>query len=294
MRVALVTDRDHTALTESDQLLIPAFNKIGIVAIPATWDDSTVNWAEFDYVVLRSCWDYYQRISSFKSWLISVESQGSKLLNPLPLINWNLDKKYLFDLREKEIPVPDTTVVPKGDPRPLREILANRDTNISIIKPCFGASAHGVMMVRRESADEFEPQYRDLVSRSNVLVQPFISEISNGEYSAVFIGGELSHTILKTPKPGEFRSNVGFGGTEELITLDKELKAKVTKIFRTCGMHPLFARLDFVLVSSDPILMELELIEPYLFFEFKEHSAELFASKFQEYLGRDSSSSSLI
>jgi len=284
MKIALVTDRDYASLAESDQLLIPAFNKVGIEAKPAVWDDSTVNWAQFNYIVLRSCWDYHQHIERFKSWLISVEGRGPKFLNPLYLIQWNLDKKYLFDLRKKGIQLPDTTLVPKGDLRSLREVLASLNTNVAVVKPCFGASAHGVMKVERESVSKLEAQYQDLVSKSDMLVQPFISEIINGEYSAVFIGGELSHVVLKTPKPGEFRSNGGLGGTEELVTLGEEIEAKITEIFCKCGISPLFARLDFVMVSSEPVLMELELIEPYLFFEFKEHSAEIFVSKFLEYI----------
>jgi len=284
MKVALVTDQDYAFLTESDQLLIPAFNKVGIEAKPAVWDDATIDWAEFNYIVLRSCWNYHQHVEGFKSWLLRVEGQGLKMLNPLHLIQWNLHKKYLFDLRDRGVQVPDTILVPKGDHRTLAEILTNLKTNIAIIKPCFGASAHGVTMVKPESTTESEAQYRRLIAKSDVLAQSFVPEIRNGEYSAVFIGGGLSHVILKTPKTGDFRSNVEFGGTEELVTLSEELRAKVTEVFHTCKVHPLFARLDFVVVASEPVLMELELVEPYLFFEFKEHSAELFVSKFLEYI----------
>lgn len=284
MNVALITDQEHASLMPSDRLLIPAFKKQGIAALPAVWDDPTIDWTRFDFLVLRSCWNYYEDIERFKSWLAKVESQGPQVINPSSLVGWNLDKKYLFDLQAKGLRIPDTKLIPRGDSHTLGEILEGVAASIIVVKPRYGASAHGVLKIEKTTAQAYETQYRSLVSKTDMLVQTFIPEISEGEYSAVFIGGELSHVILKKPKYGEFRSNGGLGGTEKLVILGQEIEAKVTDAFSECHIHALFARLDFVIVSSSPMFMELELVEPYLFFEIKEHAAELFVSKFKQFI----------
>jgi glutathione synthase/RimK-type ligase-like ATP-grasp enzyme len=284
MKIALITDQEHPSLTRSDQLLIPAFEKFGIEALPAVWDDPSIDWAEYDHLILRSCWDYYTDIARFESWLAMFKDRSRRLINSVQLVEWNLHKKYLFELREKGIRMPETTLIAKGDERTLGEILKELKTSTIVVKPCNGASAHGVLKIEKGTSHTYEPRYRSLVSKTDMLVQTFMPEISEGEYSAVFIGSHLSHVVLKKPKAGEFRSNGGFGSTEELADLSGPLEAKIIRIFRKCGVEPLFARLDFVFVSSEPVLMELELIEPYLFFELKEHSANLFASALMKFL----------
>ena len=284
MKIALITDQEHRSLTKSDQLLIPAFAQYGVEALPAVWDDPTIDWAKFDHLILRSCWDYYKDIEGFKAWLAMFKDQSRRVINSVQLVEWNLDKKYLFDLQAKDIRTPETSLISRGDMRTLSEILKGLGTHMIVVKPCNGASAHGVLKIEEGTALNYEARYRSLVSKTDMLAQTFMPEISEGEYSAIFIGGPLSHVVLKKPKPGEFRSNGGFGGTEELVEISGPLETKVNRIFRKCDVEPLFARLDFVLVKSDPVLMELELIEPYLFFELKEQAANTFVSALMKFL----------
>ncbi len=150
-----------------------------------------------------------------------------------------------------------------------------------------GASCEGVMKVGRgEASEESEAQYRRLLRSNDVLVQEFLPEIAQGETSAVFFNNHFSHAVVKVPKTGEFRTNYDLGVTVHSVTLSTEHKARVERLYTQCEQDVLYARLDFVQTAKGIRLMELELIEPYLFFDYKEGAADDFVKAFEQRIER--------
>ena len=120
------------------------------------------------------------------------------------------------------------------------------------------------------------------------MVQPFMPNIvSEGEFSLFYFGGEYSHTILKTPKPKDFRVQEEHGGIIKAVQpTDKLLKAG-QKVFEFIAPKPLYARIDFVRDAADDFaLMELELIEPALYFRMDEESPKRFAKIFDGWMNK--------
>jgi glutathione synthase/RimK-type ligase-like ATP-grasp enzyme len=141
-------------------------------------------------------------------------------------------------------------------------------------------------VVRGEASEQSEAQYCRLLRSGDVLVQEFLPEIAQGETSAVFFNNHFSHAVVKVPKPGEFRTNYDLGVTEHAVTLSTEQKARVERLYAQCEQNVLYARLDFVETAKGIRLMELELIEPYLFFDFKEGAADDFVKAFEQRIER--------
>jgi hypothetical protein len=59
MKIAILTCEKLPDLTQNDQLLIPALAKVNIAATAVIWNDKTVNWSDFDYLIFRNTWDYF-------------------------------------------------------------------------------------------------------------------------------------------------------------------------------------------------------------------------------------------
>ena len=285
MTVALATNSEYPELIAGETLLLKAFLAAGYNAEPAVWDDPSVDWDAFDFVVLRSCWGYHEKVGEFNAWLGMLAKRTITLLNPQDIVRWNMHKGYLFELQQAGLPIPQATLVRQGDTRSLQEILTEFTGDEFVAKPCYGASAFGIMKIAKRHADweKANAAFAKLLAHSDVLVQAFVPEVANGEISAVFFNGEFSHAVIKKPKAGEFRSQVEFGGIESRIQLDEKTLASVHKLYAACNKKTLYARLDFVVTANGPLLMELELIEPYLFFEFDEGAADRFVHAFESF-----------
>ena len=67
---------------------------VGIVLEHPVWSDPSVPWDRYDLVVVRSVWDYLDHLEEFRAWLVRLDGLGT-LHNPAPVIDWNLDKRYL-------------------------------------------------------------------------------------------------------------------------------------------------------------------------------------------------------
>ncbi|HSW74304.1 MAG TPA: hypothetical protein VLG16_00380 [Candidatus Saccharimonadales bacterium] len=286
INIALATSSEYPELIEGETLLLKAFLAAGYTAKAVVWDDSSVDWGSFNFVVIRSCWDYHKKVDAFRDWLDMLAEYGIALLNPQDIVRWNMHKEYLIELQQAGIPLPQTKLIRQSDTRSLQEILAEFTRGEFVAKPCYGASAFGIIKIGKSHADwsEANRKFVDLLAHSDVLVQAFVPEVENGEISAMFFGGEFSHAVIKKPKAGDFRSQVELGGIESHIRLDDATLASIRRLYTACNKKALYARLDFVQTASGPLLMELELIEPYLYFDFDEGAAARFIQAFKGFV----------
>jgi len=266
--IALATYAALPTLADDDRLLVDALAQRGARAVPAVWDDATVDWRAFDAVVIRSCWDYHLRLAEFTAWLDRLQALGVVVCNPPDVLRWNADKTYLRALAASGVRVVPTAWVPRGDQRTLRHVLQSAGWDDAVVKPTISASAWQTWRTSRAAADDHEPRYRALVAHGDALVQPFVDAVvRDGEWSIVFLGGAFSHAVRKRPRDGDFRVQSEHGGSADAEAPPPHVLDAAARALGAspAGGRSLYARVDGCMVDGAFQLMELELLEPSLF-----------------------------
>lgn len=265
----------YTSTTEDEELTLLNFllNK-GISIERVIWNDPLVDWGNYNLAILKSPWDYTDHLADFKQWLNHLESLGIQLLNPYDKVRWNMDKHYLQEIADTGLPVISSVFLEKGTVLDLDSLMTSFEVDKLIIKPCVSAGARDTYILTAENFAGYQEQINGLLKENAFIVQPFMKEIFKGEWSFLFFNGVYSHCLLKVPKDGEFRVQYYYGGSVNVQeTADQyiqEASAYVKQFAEGC----LYARVDGLVVNGKLNLMELELIEPYLFLNTHEESLD--------------------
>ncbi|MEO7556209.1 MAG: hypothetical protein ABIV94_06355 [Acidimicrobiales bacterium] len=270
-RVALVTFADFPGGWDDDKVLAGALRRLGAEVGFVCWDDPSVQWAALDLAVVRSTWDYYHRIDAFLAWADFVAG-ATRLVNGVDTIRWNSHKGYLLELEAAGVPIVPTRVVRRGEAFAL-------PIGDWIVKPAVSGGAH------RTTRGATQADLDALVADTDALVQPYRYEIESGETSLVCIAGELSHAVHKVPEPGDYRTQEHLGAAVELVDTAPRLAALARDVLALAPEVPAYARVDVVETADGPLLMELELIEPTLWFARHPPAAEALASHLLAQLG---------
>lgn len=276
-RMYLADDCSQTVLLE-DSLLAEALERKGLGVTRTNWDNPAFLWSETRYAIFRTTWDYAARFDEFSAWLDKARRQ-TELINPPKLIYWNIDKFYLRDMIEKGINVPGTSFIEKGADQTLEEILAGYDWKEVILKPSVSCSARHTYRFTTENTSKYETIFKALIANERMLLQEFQASIlTEGEISCILFGGKYSHSVIKRPKPGDFRVQDDFGGTVHPYQANDEEIDFIERTVAACDPLPMYARVD-VLRDNDGQLSlgELELIEPELWFRLDDSAADKLA-----------------
>jgi glutathione synthase/RimK-type ligase-like ATP-grasp enzyme len=262
-----------------DSLAEPALADLGWRVDTIAWTQPT-DWDAYDLVIVRSPWDYQQSPGAFFAVLESIERSSAHLANQLSLMRWNADKRYLLDLQERGASLVPTLHGKSLDPVDLLEQFDTLGGGEFVVKPRVGASGDHVHRLRRgHLIDDSAIAAADL-GQQPFLVQPFIPSITTeGEFAVIFIAGKYSHCVLRTPGQGDFRVQRELGGSVMAIPdPPPALIETARKALTTLEVAPLYARVDLVRMGPDNFaLMELELIEPGLYFEYSAEAPQRFA-----------------
>jgi glutathione synthase/RimK-type ligase-like ATP-grasp enzyme len=278
-RIALATYQALPRLNDDDGLLVRALADRGVTALPAVWDARDVCWEDFRAVLVRSCWDYHERREEFLAWVTRVERAGVAVWNPPDLLRWNSHKGYLRDLADRGVEVVPTRWLVRGEQVHLAEFLSTAGWRDAVVKPAVSASAHGTWRTSVASAGADQARLEALLQRGDAMVQPFMREVVEaGEWSFVFLGGQLSHAVLKRPARGDYRVQWEFGGTAEARVPPPRLRMDAERVVAALEREPLYARVDGVERAGSLELMELELVEPHLFLGWSAGGPERLAS----------------
>lgn len=275
-RIALANSADHAELHPHDLPLAAALQTAGLDPVAEVWTDPSVDWSSYDAVLLRSVWDYHRRYLEFAEWLSQLDKAGVTVLNESDLIRWNADKRYLLELRERGVAIVPSQVAAGAC---LREVVGGLDGQEIVIKPTVSATAHNT--IRGTAGSAVLSLAMDDLPDDVYLVQPFQPEIqSEGEWSLIFLDGEFSHAVLKHPAAGDYRVQDDFGGTAELLDPPSAVLAGSIAALEAANSRrtPVYARVDGILSNGRYLLMELELIEPYLFLPLAADAATRFAT----------------
>lgn len=279
MKLALVTDAEHPALTADDAPLLPAFAAAGVTAVPTDWRDERVDWRAFDGVWIRSPWDYHAHEAAFDAWLDQLDRVGARVWNPTPIVRWNARKTYLADLDAAGLPVIPSRRLPAGAPWSLEDDHARWGD--LVVKPEIGGAGAWTHRVGPGEAAAVTRACAPRAAQVGFLVQPFLPAIAAGELSLVFLDGAYSHAVRKVAKAGDFRIHEEHGGQVLPAAPNAETIALAARFAAHCPGVP-YARVDLVEAphpSGAPAqLVELELIEPELFFRFAPGAIERFVT----------------
>ena len=266
--VALATASALADLWAGDRLFLDELRRRGYEAAPRTWDDKGVDWGAWDLVVIRSCWDYHLKIERFRSWIADLERAGVRLVNPPDVLRWNMHKGYLLEVARAGGRIPATRLVSKGSPRSLGDELRHAGWSSAVIKPAISASGHSTRLIDGQPRDEDERAYEEMRTNGDVLLQVYVPEVrQHGEWSLVFFEGRYSHAALKRAAPGEFRVHIEWGGTVERSEPPPALVREAQAVIDALDLGATYARVDGTEVDGHLVVMELELIEPELFFD---------------------------
>lgn len=252
-------------ILQDDALLIEAFAQQGWRAGRVSWSDTTFDWSSPKCIVFRTMWDYFNRFTAFTEWLNRIAHQ-TVCINAIETVRWNMDKHYLADLHRAGIAIVETQFIEKGSHQTLQQVLG--DTLKGILKPAVSGAARHTYIVTPDTIETIQPVYAQLIAEEALLFQPFQDAIVTfGEISCMLVGGQFTHAVLKRAKTGDFRVQDDFGGTVHPYTPTSAEIAFAEQAIAACFALPAYARVDFTRDAAGlPVLMELELIEPELWF----------------------------
>ncbi len=278
MKIALLTCEKLPDLNPEDQKLIPALAQHNIQAVATVWDDVNINWSQFDYLVFRNTWDYFEKEQEFILWLDHIKKLGIKTLNSIDTVKNNIHKFYLKELEQNGIPIIKTVFINKTEQLDVAKLIPNH-WNKAVIKPAFSAGSYLTEVFDKTQIQAINNQYQSIAANKELLLQEFMPEIQTlGETSFIFFDKKFSHAVNKKPVSGDFRVQSLYGGKYTLIEPSAELIQKAQKVVNTFQEDLLYARVDGIVIKNELYLMEIECIEPDLYFNLSTNSLDKFVA----------------
>lgn len=273
---------------EADRTL-QAWSRAGLDSTTVPWDSTTADWASFDAAVVRSVWDYTSRYREFLAWASRV-SQQTRLLNSFDTLQRNISKTYLRDLAASGIPIVPTQWFPPHENVPselMRQAFSRWAPSEIVVKPTISAGARNTIRTGDLSTAVVHANRLTDVGLG-VMAQPYLKSLETcGETSLIYFGKEYSHSVRRgamlIPEATHSRWQVS-PRTPSAAQL--QLGGRTLAVI-SAHHSPLFARVDIAQTDhGEPVLMELEMIEPCLFLSFHPPAAERFAAALADRLAR--------
>jgi glutathione synthase/RimK-type ligase-like ATP-grasp enzyme len=265
-RVALVTCEAFAGLYEDDLLLVAALSDLGIASVPAVWSDPRIDWTSFDALIMRTPWDYFERAAEFRAWLDARIAEPVLMCNSREILDWNFDKRYLQDLARAGVALVPTVCIAANEKADIAALARARGWDDIVVKPTIAGGGYRILRFRLEEIDRYAADIAETLEDRGVLVQPFLPEIqSGGELSLLFFDGVFSHAVRKRPKPGDYRVQFQFGGSNENTQVSEALVAQARVCVEHAPAPTVYARVDGVVRDGSFLLMELEIFEPLMF-----------------------------
>jgi len=242
--------------------LAPACRAAGIELVTRIWDDPEFDASQYAAAVIGTCWDYMQKPEAFEAALQAIAGK-TRLLNPFETFRWNQRKTYLKDLAARGAPMIPTLWCERADAATIGAAFDALGSDDIVVKPVLGGGAWRQARIRRGEA---LPSAENLPI-AQCMIQPFLPAVSDeGEYAFLFFGREFSHCARKLPAKGDYRVQSEYGGHEEIHTPAADELALARSVLDCVDGDLLYARVDMLRgLDGKLALIELELIEPYLY-----------------------------
>ena len=272
-RLAWVTTRAARGRDEDEDVALAALRRAGVEVDVVDWDDAGVDWSAYDRAVLRSTWDYPDRLAEFLPWLDRVAA-ATDLVNPPATVRWSLDKHYLRELEAAGVAVTPTAFLLPGE-------APTWPDGDFVVKPAVGAGSRDTATYGPEDVEVAAAHVARLHAADRaVLVQPFLASVAtDGEWPLVYLDGAFSHAASKrvaVPRAGSVEdlfaeeTNAPHEATPAQVALGDAAVRVVTDLLGT----PAYARVDVVRDDAgEHCVLEVEMVEPSLFLPYAEPAA---------------------
>ena len=277
-RCAYLTMDDISGFVSDADLSIEPMAELGWSVDMVPWRRA-VDWNDYELVYICTPWDYQNDVDAFLEVLESIEHSSARLVNGLALVRWNLEKTYLRELEMRGADIVPSRFFDRFDADEVASCFDEYRTGKIVLKPVVGANSDNIFVLTAPLPDDVTGELQRVFARRPFFVQPFVDNVqSEGEYSLFFFGGNYSHAILKKPKEGDFRSQEEHGADILSVEAPAALVDTAQHVLGVVNPQPVYVRADFVRGAGDRfLLMELELIEPALYFRTDPASAARFA-----------------
>jgi hypothetical protein len=266
--------------------LQPACAALGLTLEPVIWDAPDFAPAAFNAVMIGTCWDYMEKPDAFMAMLERCDRE-SRLLNPLNTVRWNSRKTYLKDLAARGAPMIPTVWAETANADTIDAAFATLGADDVVVKPVLGAGAWRQARIRKGEplppADQLPP--------AACMIQPFLPAVSEeGEYAFLFFNRDFSHCARKIPARGDYRVQSEYGGHEEIHQPGTDELALARSVLDCIEGDLLYARVDMLRgLDGQLALIEIELIEPYLYPEQGPDMGPVFAAALKTLLDKTAS-----
>jgi hypothetical protein len=266
--------------------LSAACAKAGVQLVSQIWDEAFDPQGHAGFMV-GTVWDYPPKQQAFLATLDRLNAHAP-VFNPPSLVRWNIEKTYLRDLAAAGAPSIATLWADRADAATIRQAFDALGADRIVVKPLVGGGAWRQALIGR--GEPIPPA--DALPPGPCLIQPFLPSVpEEGEYSFIFFGGVFSHALQKLPKAGDYRVQSIFGAREIAHTprdgevdLCRNVLDAAAQITGEADL--LYARVDMVRgLDGRLAVMELEVIEPYLYPEQGPDMGAVFASALKRKLG---------
>lgn len=284
MKIACLSMDDPSAFVIDDPLAHAELRRRGIAVDIVPWRRPS-DWSIYDLVIIRTPWDYQDDPQTFVDTLRAIERSGATLCNPLSVVQWNLTKTYLRDLAAAGLPIVPTRWFEHGAGlSDIEQAFSDFGAEQVVVKPLVSANADHTYWLQ---ASDWQAKYPaiDAIFRDRpCMTQPFVETVLNeGEWSLFYFDHAYSHAIRKLPKPGDFRVQEEHGA--EILAADAPdgLRSLAVAALDCAPAHLLYARVDFLMdAQAGPLLIELELIEPSLYFRMHADAPRAFVDAVEQ------------
>lgn len=275
MTISFITYSAEPEISSDDIPLAQELERRGIKCQSRPWDGAEeVRDAASSYLI-RSPWNYDGNPEAFVRRLEDLERRGSKIINSLQVVRWNISKRYLLEVEKCGLRIPRTRFFIPDQVESQKLIDDFPGMGTFVVKPCTSLSAHNTFLVGRTDLPERIGALQN--PHREYLIQEYLPEIAEGELSFVFFGGSYSHCIAKIPKRGEFRVQADHGARRERYQPSVSQIDEASAFLGTVPEVPTYARIDVVIRNEKLILMEIEAIDPVLFLSWEPESSAKFA-----------------
>jgi len=284
-KCAILTMDRLDDLVAYDKMLDEPMAQCGWQVNHVSWCKEHVDWSQYEAVIIRSTWDYQDDAEAFVVVLDAIEKSDTVLLNSLNIVKWNINKNYLREVQAKGAEIVDTIWLDVFDFSLIAGYFEYFGTEQIVIKPTISANANNTFWLKKASFLQQKTELQKSLKNRQLMIQPFIQSIvDHGEYSLFYFVGEYSHSIVKIPKPGDFRVQEEHGGQLKSILPCEELLTVANKALQTIPEQVLYARVDLVEHQGIFKIMEIELIEPSLYFNLDETAVMRFSKAFDKWM----------
>jgi glutathione synthase len=218
----------------------------------------------FDFIIMRKDPPFDMSYVTATWFLSEAVRQGASVFNAPEALRNHSEKLALLEFMEFAPP----TIISHS----LTDMKAfHQQHQDIIIKPLDGMGGRGIFRVKADGLN-IASIVETLGNHGEraLMVQKFISEITDGDKRVLLIGGEpVPFSLARIPQVGEVRGNLAAGGkgvAQKLTLKEFEIASKLGPILAKRGLH--LVGLDFI----GGYLTEINVTSPTCFVEITEQT----------------------